>query len=87
MILPIWEGRPHRQMLDGLEVMARKRAHEMLFEHLEPYADKRELQDISSRVEQHLQLPPEEKEAGIEPLFRDLAMFTARALAGKNRVV
>src|SRR6185295_3016319 len=43
MILPIWEGTPHRQMLDGLEVMERKRAHEMLFEHLAPYADKSEL--------------------------------------------
>jgi len=36
MILPIWEGTPHRQMLDGLEVM--ERAHQMLFAHLAPYA-------------------------------------------------
>ena len=84
MILPIWEGTPHRQMLDGLEVMERKRAHEMLFAHLAPHADKRELQDFSSRLEEHLQLPAEEKEAGIEPLFRDLATFTARALALKH---
>ena len=40
MILPIWEGTPHRQMLDGLEVMERKRAHELLFAHLAPHADK-----------------------------------------------
>ena len=85
MILPIWEGTPHRQMLDGLEVMERKRAHEMLFQHLAPYVDQSDLQKISSRIEQHLQLPAEAKEAGIEPVFRDLAMFTARALAGKNR--
>jgi acyl-CoA dehydrogenase len=84
MILPIWEGTPHRQMLDGLEVMERKRAHEMLFEHLAPHADKRELQEISSRIENHLQLPAEEKEAGIEPVFRDLAAFTAQTLAGKD---
>jgi alkylation response protein AidB-like acyl-CoA dehydrogenase len=32
MILPIWEGTPHRQMLDGLEVMERKQAHEMCFD-------------------------------------------------------
>jgi len=81
MILPIWEGTPHRQMLDGLEVMERKRAHEMLFEHLAPYADKIDLRNISSRVEQHLRLSTEEKEAGIEPLFRELAVFTARTLA------
>jgi len=85
MILPIWEGTPHRQMLDGLEVMERKRAHEMLWQHLAPYADQGDLQNISSRIEQHLQLPAEAKEAGIEPVFRDLATFTARALAGKNR--
>jgi len=83
MILPIWEGTPHRQMLDGLEVMERKRAHKLLFDHLDPYADKDELEQISSRLEKHLQLPAEEKEAGIEPLFGDLAAFTARTLAGK----
>jgi alkylation response protein AidB-like acyl-CoA dehydrogenase len=83
MILPIWEGTPHRQMLDGLEVMERKRAHQMLFDHLAPHADTDELKNISSRVEQHLQLPAEEKEAGIESPFRDLACFTARTLARK----
>jgi len=83
MILPIWEGTPHRQMLDGLEVMERKRAHQMLFEHLAPHADPGELQNISSHIEQHLQLPSEEKEAGIENVFRDLATFTARTLARK----
>lgn len=84
MILPIWEGTPHRQMLDGLEVIERKRAHEMLFAHLAPYADKTELKEISSRLEEHLRLSPEEKEAGIENVFRDLAEFTARTLALKS---
>jgi alkylation response protein AidB-like acyl-CoA dehydrogenase len=84
MILPIWEGTPHRQMLDGLEVMERKRAHEMLFEHLAPYADREELENISSRVAQHLRLSAEEKEAGVEQVFRDLARFTASVLAKKR---
>ena len=84
MILPIWEGTPHRQMLDGLEVMERKRAHEMLFAHLAPYADKSGLQDISARVDQHLRLPAVEKEAGIEPIFRELADFSGRTLANKE---
>lgn len=84
MILPIWEGTPHRQMLDGLEVMERKRAHEMLFAHLAPYADQAELQDISARVDQHLRFSGEEKEAGIEPIFRELAEFTARILANQH---
>jgi acyl-CoA dehydrogenase len=85
MILPIWEGTPHRQMLDGLEVMERKRAHQMLFDHLAPHADRDELQNISSRIEQHLQLPTEEKEAGIEDVFRDLATFTARSCQNRLR--
>jgi alkylation response protein AidB-like acyl-CoA dehydrogenase len=83
MILPIWEGTPHRQMLDGLEVMERKRAHEMLFAHLAPYADQAELHDISARVDQHLRLPAEEREASIEPIFRELAEFAARVLANQ----
>jgi acyl-CoA dehydrogenase len=83
MILPIWEGTPHRQMLDGLEVMERKRAHELLFTHLEPYASPSALSSLRKRIEQHLQLPAEEKEAGIEPIFRDLAEFTARTLGRK----
>lgn len=84
MILPIWEGTPHRQMLDGLEVMDKKRAHEMLFAQLSPYADQADLRDMSARVDQHLQLPSEEKEAGIEPIFRDLAEFTGRVLANRE---
>jgi hypothetical protein len=84
MILPIWEGTPHRQMLDGLEVMERKRAHEMLFEYLAPHTDKGELQSASARVEKHLRLSGEEKEAGIEEVFRELAMFTASVLAKKR---
>src|SRR5262249_17289754 len=81
MILPIWEGTPHRQMLDGLEVMERKGANEMLFEQLAAVADKEELKAVAFRVEQHLRLSTEEREAGIENIFRDLAKFTARTLA------
>jgi alkylation response protein AidB-like acyl-CoA dehydrogenase len=83
MILPIWEGTPHRQMLDGLEVIERKRAHELLFERLAPSASPTALSSLRERIAQHLQLSAEEKEAGIEPLFRDLAAFTARTLANK----
>jgi acyl-CoA dehydrogenase len=34
MILAIWEGTSHRQILDGVEVMERKRAHKLLFGRL-----------------------------------------------------
>ena len=85
MILAIWEGTSHRQMLDGLEVMERKRAHKMLFQRLAEIAPSKELQDMESEVEQHLKLPPEEKEALAEPLFRRFAAFTAETLARKSK--
>lgn len=78
MILAIWEGPAHRQILDGLEVMERKRAHELLFAHLAAAGP--EVQEMRARAEQYLKLPPAEKEAGAEALFRELAKFTADAL-------
>ncbi len=83
MILSIWEGTPHRQMLDGLEVMERKGAHTLLLRHLESWADTKALRQLEARIEAHLKLAAEEKEAQIEKLFRDLAGFTARALRSK----
>lgn len=77
MILSIWEGTAHRQVLDGLEVMQRKYAHKLLFEQLRPVADQNALADIEARVAQHLQRPADDQEAGAEILFGDLARFTA----------
>jgi hypothetical protein len=82
MILAIWEGTSHRQMLDGLEVMEKKRAHTLLFRRLAERAQSKETQEMEAEVERHLRLAPEEKEALVEPLFRRLANFTAEALAG-----
>lgn len=81
MILAIWEGTSHRQILDGLEVMERKQAHKVLFHRLAEVAPSKELQDMESEVEQHLRLPPKEKEELAEPLFRRLAALTAETLA------
>ena len=85
MILAIWEGTSHRQMLDGLEVMERRRAHKILFQRLRDIAPSEELRNMESEVEQHLKLPPEEKEALAEPLFSRLAAFTAQTLARKSK--
>jgi hypothetical protein len=85
MILAIWEGTSHRQILDGLEVMERKRAHKMLFRRLAEAAPPKELQEMEWAVEEHLKLPYEEKEALAEPLFRRLAVFTAEALARRSK--
>jgi alkylation response protein AidB-like acyl-CoA dehydrogenase len=85
MIADIWEGPPHRQILDGLEVMERKGAHHLLFEHLTPFVDLAALQDMTRRVEQHLSLDREAKEAGAQEIFSALADFTAGALTSKMR--
>jgi alkylation response protein AidB-like acyl-CoA dehydrogenase len=81
MILAIWEGTSHRQILDGLEVMERKQAHKLLFEQLAKIAPAKEVQELESEVQRHLKLPVEEKEAQAEALFRRLAVFTAEKLA------
>ena len=80
MILPIWEGTPQRQVLDGLEVMERREAHHLLFRHLSPHADARELERLAARVETHLALDQDAKEAQAERVFSDLAAFTASTL-------
>jgi acyl-CoA dehydrogenase len=81
MILAIWEGAPHRQILDGLEVMKRKNAHTRLFHELAPRADPHALEDIAARVEALLALPQEDMEAQSERVFADLARFSADTLA------
>jgi alkylation response protein AidB-like acyl-CoA dehydrogenase len=86
MILAIWEGTPHRQILDALEVMDRKHAHKLLFAHLArvaPLASSTDLKSIESEVNHHLSLPPILKESQAEPLFKKLASFTAETLAHK----
>lgn len=75
MILSIWEGTPHRQMLDGLEVMQRQGVHELLFAHLgEPAGTDAQRRDIEA-------LLASGDEAGVEPVFRGLAEWTAGVLA------
>lgn len=83
MIADIWEGPPHRQMLDGLEVMERRGAHRMLFEHLAPYVDPDAARHLLARIEAHLSQPQDEREAGIEPVFLELAEFAGAACERK----
>jgi len=78
MILAIWEGTAHRQLLDALEVMERKRAHHTLFEYLGRPSQMREaLEDIDA----HLQLPSEQRERNWESLGTQLAELTAEVLS------
>jgi alkylation response protein AidB-like acyl-CoA dehydrogenase len=84
MILAIWEGTAHRQILDGLEVMERKHAHQMLLRHLGESLPAGEAERITRRVTELLALPDEEKQAEAEAVFRDLAAATGEALLRKN---
>jgi acyl-CoA dehydrogenase len=81
MILDIWEGTPHRQILDGLEVIERKHAHRMLFDHLGEFASPGELSEMESELERHLRLPAENREAQAEPVFKKLAILAGEILS------
>jgi alkylation response protein AidB-like acyl-CoA dehydrogenase len=85
MILAIWEGTPHRQMLDGLEAMETRAAHRLLLEHLRARADSRDLDEWTLRLEHFLAQDRADREASIQPLFTDLARFTGRVLAAGPR--
>ncbi|HXW61814.1 MAG TPA: acyl-CoA dehydrogenase family protein [Candidatus Acidoferrales bacterium] len=84
MILAIWEGTSHRQILDGLEVMERKQAHKILFARLAEIAQTEELQQLESDVQQLLKQLPDRKEAEAEALFRRLAILSADHLSRKH---
>jgi len=83
MILLIWEGTSHRQILDGVEVMERKGAHRLLLQHVAPFSVAEDRERMLVRLEEFLALKPEEKEAAAEDMFRDLALFIASSLATK----
>ncbi|NWF69426.1 MAG: acyl-CoA dehydrogenase family protein [Chloroflexi bacterium] len=87
MIADIWEGPPHRQILDGMEVMERKGAHHRLFEMLETYTEPDLLQDMAARIDRWLYAPQEIREADAQKMFEALALFTGDALLAKQRAV
>jgi acyl-CoA dehydrogenase len=80
MVLPIWEGGSHRQMLDALEVIQRRNAHTLLLEHLAPFADPAELDAWHKRIDAYLQQPPETQEAALETLIPPLAAWVGQTL-------
>ncbi len=50
MILPIWEGTAHRQVLDGIEAIVKKDAHLGLYERLKDYAGAEEIRRIGEEI-------------------------------------
>jgi acyl-CoA dehydrogenase len=82
LILSIWEGTPHRQMLDGLEVMLRKSAHHLLLDWLvERGVPLPEVDDLEKRLAVWLARPADEREAEAEPVFSQFAAEVAGRLA------
>ncbi|MFW5969951.1 MAG: acyl-CoA dehydrogenase family protein [Halofilum sp. (in: g-proteobacteria)] len=78
LVLSVWEGTPHRQMLDGLAVMAREGVHEDLIEWLgQPVGADRQ----RAAIEALLARPRAEREAEIGAVFNGFAEWTATALA------
>lgn len=80
MILAIWEGTAHRQLLDALEVMERKQAHHTLLQYLVPSSGVSEVREMVETIDAHLKLPPDERERTWEPLGTRFARVTADAL-------
>jgi alkylation response protein AidB-like acyl-CoA dehydrogenase len=80
MILAIWEGTAHRQLLDALEVIHRKQAHYGLLQHLQGAGSSPELGELVNEIDRHLKLPEPERERTWEPLAARLARQTAEAL-------
>jgi acyl-CoA dehydrogenase len=91
MILAIWEGTAHRQLLDALEVITRKQAHHGLLQHLQGPGSAPEFGELVREIDNHLKLPESERERTWEPLAARFAKQTAEtllqgmlALAGKR---
>jgi alkylation response protein AidB-like acyl-CoA dehydrogenase len=81
MILAIWEGGRNRHLLDALEVMTRRQAHEQLWAFLEHTAEHGELTAVQENVHQWLCSNESEREANAEEVLNALASFTGRTLA------
>jgi len=81
MILGIWEGTPHRQILDGMEVVEKKRIHVPLLDGIAARGGSAvALAMARSEVDEWLALPAERKEAESERVFARLAGTVAREL-------
>jgi hypothetical protein len=70
-------------VLDGLEVMVQKGAHEAVLDGL-ARVDSRRAETLRQRVRAHLELPHELREARADSLFAELASFTGAALSGQG---
>ena len=80
MILPIWEGTIHRQVLDAVEVIVKKDAHKHLYEHLKDYDPEGEMLKIGEEIKS---LDEERREALADIYISQLAERTSNILLKK----
>lgn len=78
IILSIWEGTPHRQMLDGLEVMVKKQSHKLLFDYIREKNKNNEfavqkVSEIQKFTEDFLSKDENFQERNVETLFKKLS--------------
>lgn len=85
MILPIWEGTPHRQMLDGWEVMVKHNLHERLFDEIGPYLSKRESNSMYKLITNTIGERQETQERRLTNVFRKLAMLAAKGFTLRRK--
>jgi alkylation response protein AidB-like acyl-CoA dehydrogenase len=85
MILSIWEGTSHRQILDGLAVMEKKNVHRVLAESLSTYGNKTCLTEVCNSIDHILSLQKDEKEASAENVFREFAKVVSISLFEKYK--
>lgn len=80
MVLAIWEGTSHRQILDALAVMQAKEAHKLLPDYLGEAIESDRLADLMEQIDDVLKRPGDEAEAAVEGLFVELSGTIAKAL-------
>ena len=80
MILPIWEGTAHRQVLDGIEAIVKKDAHIGVFERLRQYDGAEEIRRIGEEIKAMDEL---EREREADILFESLVKATLKVLRQK----
>ncbi len=83
MILPIWEGTPHRQALDAVEVIVKKDAHLFLYEYLREYDSRSE--DILNICREIKEMPDEDKEKYADIYINELAETVSDVLYKKYK--
>lgn len=69
-----------------MEVVERREAHHLLFQHLSLHADGDALQAADGRLKAYLSLRPEEWEGAAEEVFRGLAELAAEAALRRLKV-